>query len=207
MKFPGLVGIIAVLLLSGPALAGQGGTDVHWPETGSWPVRIDVDDYTGELWVCGASPSCEFFYFVEEAVDDWDAAGRGKLRLVYHRRATVPCDRLAAVKGRIVVCSNPVVAGDPLVAGAASVDCGKGGACGKTNPHIDRARIWLADEWHDDFLVHREVTLCHELGHALGLLGGHREDPASTCRSNASALKEPGDLDVKTLSRLYDHRH
>jgi hypothetical protein len=203
----GLLGLIALGVLPVSVLAGQRGSGIHWPETGGWPVRIDVHDYTGELWVCGAAPSCEFFNLVEEAVADWEAASRGKLRLVYHRKATVECDKLSAVPGRIVVCSKPVVVGNALVAGVAAVGCGKGGACGRQNRHVDRARIWLADDWHRHFLAHRETTLCHEVGHALGLLGGHNEDPAATCRSNASPLEAPGRLDVRGLDRLYDHRH
>jgi hypothetical protein len=188
-----LAALAVLLLAAGPlaqrAPAAPGDFGYHWGrrDRGSLELRLGENldaAWEGEL---------------RRAAAGWERSGVAELRVVRGAADPLAC---AETRGRVEVCN---------------ADYGATGWLGLTrvyydaNGHTTAATVRLNDRYfapggpYDDPGARRH-TVCHELGHALGL--GHTAD--GSCMNDAEraifANPSPIGSDFRALRRVYGHR-
>lgn len=185
--------LFGALLVVGPAalttLAGEvslGGA--HWArEKTPFPLRI------------GDSVSARWDRPLDQAITDWRQSGVVRMRVVpsgTNNRRACP-----ARNGMVEVCSARYGQNNWLGLSRIWVD---------RDNHIVRASILMNDTYFDDPYYDKPKalrhTMCHELGHVLGL---DHNDGKSCLNDSATAIfrdVRPSQADFTRLKRLYRHQ-
>lgn len=181
------------LLVAGPslsALADDFGANskYHWG-TRRIPFTLRVGDNVESSWD----------KFLKRGAKRWSASGVVKMRITNSRADPEKC---AAIKGQVEVCS---------------ADYGRTGWLGLTviaysGKHITQATVQLNDFYFREPQYNnskvRMHTICHELGHAVGL--PHPNNNSKSCMNDdtnkLTQTLKPLRSDFARLLKVNDHR-
>lgn len=187
--------IVVALLVAGPSLSVLAENDgafgkVHWGAK-RVPFTLRVGDSVDSSWE----------KFLKRGAKQWAKSDIVKMRIVNGTSSPRNCP---TTTGQVEVCN---------------FDYGDTGWLGMTNiffkgKHITAARIRLNEYYFSarqgqyNTKKARVHTMCHELGHALGL--PHPRNTSKSCVNDDLTLLErtlkPSKQDFKNLAKLYDHR-
>jgi hypothetical protein len=184
-----IVVLVVALLESAMGTRALGDKTAHW-----WPggTVIVVRDYT---------PEKEFGNVVESRVARWAPLLQGGATMIYARETYAPCDDILIGNNLDGILQGTIPANEIWVCQQQKV----GGAYGETmlgthpNGSIRNAFIRVAKHNAGNGRE-RKSTVCHELGHALGIT--HSGSPKS-CVARYSTRPSPGAWDAATLRKSF----
>ena len=184
--------VVAVLAVGPAVLTTQAGEvslgGAHWARGGgSFVLRV------------GDSVSNRWKRPLDLAVREWNKSDVVDLRVV--RSGTDSRRSCKSRNGRVEVCSARYGQNGWLGLSRIWID---------SNNHIVRASILMNDNYYDQEYYNdpmaRRHTMCHEMGHVLGL--DHNDRKSCLNDSNASVFRDvrPSGQDYNQLDRFYRHR-
>jgi hypothetical protein len=181
--------LVVTLLGSGGGAHALGDKTAHW-----WPggTVIVVRDYT---------PEKEFSNVVESRVARWALLLPGGSTMIYAREPYAPCDEILIGTNIDGILLGTIPANEIWVCQQQKV----GGAYGETmlGTHPDGAirNAFIRVAKHNaGRLQERKSTVCHELGHALGVT---HSTSAKSCVARYGTRPSPGAWDAATLRKSF----
>jgi hypothetical protein len=187
--------VVALLALAGPAFSVLADDDtafgkVHWG-TRRVPFTLRIGDNVDASWET----------YLKRGAKQWTKSDIVKMRIVGGSSSARTCGR---TDGQVEVCNS---------------DYGNTGWLGMTNIFFTGKHIYAATVKLNEYYFSQRQgqyntrqarihTMCHELGHAVGL--PHPKNTSKSCVNDEIPLLEttlkPSAQDFKNLAKLYDHR-
>lgn len=183
----GLLGVLTLLVaapLAAQNAAGSGFNGAHWAKTGK-VLALDLGNELSNGWDG----------YLKRASGQWS-----KARFV-NTKVVVSPGGCRLERGRVEVCNGRYSRENWLGLTIADID---------GNRHIYRAVVTMNDYYFDQARFDRadvkRHTMCHEIGHALGL--DHRSGKSCLNQNQVfgNAYDAPDRSDYRNLTRLYKHR-
>jgi hypothetical protein len=184
-----VVVVVVALLGSAAGTRALGDKTAHW-----WPggTAIVVRDFT---------PIKEFGTIVESRVARWAPLLQGGATLTYVREAYAPCDEILIGNNIDGILQGTIPANEIWVCQQQKVSGAYGETVVDTHPNgaLRNAYIRLAKHNAGNGRE-RKSTVCHELGHALGIT---HSDSKKSCVATYATRPSPGAWDAATLRKSY----
>ncbi|MFN8590975.1 MAG: hypothetical protein U0031_05875 [Thermomicrobiales bacterium] len=188
-----VAGFALVLLLGplAPALASQSSNDYHWARK-STPFTLKIGENVDGGWDKR----------IKRAISDWNENDTVVLKAVSGSTTAKNCDQ---TKGMVEVCNfNYGTQEGWLGLTRLYFD--------KSRQHIEAATLQLNDSYFNqrggqyNSEAARQHTICHELGHTMGL--GHVNTKSCMNDSQSAVFNNltPINKDFRKLAKMYDHK-